>query len=73
MGSALKFLRLPLGFKAAFAPAATKHFLRIRPGERVARDILAALDAFQQKRIFRVVREAQMRAHRRQQIRRERS
>ena len=44
------------------APVAAKDFFGIRAGEGVARDVLAALDAFEQEGIFCVVREAQMRA-----------
>lgn len=56
------------GFQAAFAAAAAKYFFGIRSSEGITRDVLATLDAFQKKRIFRLVREAQMRADWREQV-----
>ena len=64
-----EFLAFAAGFEAAFASAAAKNFFGIRSGEGVARDVLAAFDAFEQKRIFCVVREAQVRADGREQVR----
>ena len=71
-GFASKFLRLPPVSRLHFRPRERNTSCGFAPGECVARDIFAALDAFEQERIFRIVRQAQMRAHRRQQIRRER-
>ena len=54
--------------EAAIPAACAKHFRRIGAGERVAPDIFAAFDALQQKRVFRVLGDAQRSAHGREQI-----
>ena len=50
------------------AAASAKDFFGIRSGEGVAGDVFAALDAFEQEGIFCAVRDAQMRADRREQV-----
>ena len=69
-GIALQFGALAAAFDGALAAGRAKYFLRIGPGEGVARDGFAAFDAFQQEGIFGAASDAQVRAHGRQQVRR---
>ena len=59
---------LVAAFERTIASARAKHFRGIGAGKGVARDVLAALDAFEQKGILSVAGEAKMRANRREQI-----
>ena len=54
--------------EGAGSTARAENFRWIRAGKRVAGDRLAAFDAFEQERIFRVAGDAQIGADGRQQI-----
>ncbi len=56
------------GLDGAIGATSAEDFFGIRSGEGVAGDVLAAFDAFEEKRIFCAVGDAQMRADGREQV-----
>ncbi len=64
--------RAAIAFQHARAVHVAKHFGGVRADERIARNLFAALDAFQQAGVPRVMREPQVGGNRRERVGRER-
>src|ERR1700678_4315553 len=67
-GIFVEALGMSARFDCAIRSARMKNFFGVGSGKCVARDGLAALDAFKEKRIFRFVRDAQVRTDWGQQV-----